>query len=136
LNENYAIAELKKYLLEHGYEFVSECSTIMQGNDLVMKKDEREIWVEVKGKTSSRVGSNRYGKEFTDAQCHDHFSRAFFQACRMRDKAIKLGKKVDVAIAFSHTKHYQKYCDRSEITRRELAIKLFWIKGKGDIEEC
>jgi hypothetical protein len=136
VNENHVIAELKKHLLERGYEFVSECSTIMQGIDLVMRKDEREIWIEAKGKTSSRENSNRFGKEFNDAQCHDHFSRAFFKACQMRDEAVQRGKDVHVAIAFSHTKHYQKYCDRTKATRKELGIALFWVKGIGVIEEC
>ena len=135
MNENHVIAELKKYLHARDHLLISECSTVMQGIDLVMKKGNQEIWVEAKGSTSSRENSNRFGKVFNDAQCHDHFSRAFFKACQMRDEAKQSKKDVRIAMAFSHTKHYQKYCDRVNATRKELGIELFWVKGADLIEE-
>lgn len=136
MNENHVIAELKQYLQRRDYLLISECSTIMQGIDLVMMKGSQEIWIEAKGSTSSRETSNRFGKVFNDAQCHDHFSRAFFKACQMRDEAKQSLKDVRIAMAFSHTKYYQKYCNRTNATRKELGIGLFWIKGNGTIEEA
>jgi hypothetical protein len=135
MNENQVIEALKKHLLARGYAFVSECSTTMQGIDLVMKKDNHEIWVEAKGDTSSREGSSRFGMKFNDQQCNDHFSRAFFKSCQMRDEAKRSKKDTRIAIAFAHTKHYQKYCDRTNETRKELGIGLFWIKAAGVVEE-
>ena len=134
MNENEVIAELKQYFRARDYSLLSECSTIMQGIDLVMSKGDQEIWIEAKGGTSSREGSNRYGKVFTDTQCHVHFSRAFFKVCEMRDKAKHLQKVVRIAMAFSHTSHYQKYCDRTNGTRKELGIELFWVRGTGVVE--
>ena len=107
----------------------------MQGKDLVMSKDSQEIWIEAKGKTSARETSSRFGLGFNDAQCHDHFSRAFFKACEMRDEAKRSGKNVRIAMAFAHTKHYQKYCNRTNGTRKELGIGLFWITENGIVEE-
>jgi hypothetical protein len=107
----------------------------MQGIDLVMKKGNQEIWIEAKGDTSSREGSSRFGKKFNDPQCNDHFSRAFCKACQMRDEAKRSKKDARIAIAFAHTKHYQKYCDRTNVTRKELGIGLFWIKAAGVVEE-
>src|SRR5271154_3315929 len=135
MNENDVIAELKKYLHGENYKLISECSTTMQGKDLVMSKDSQEIWIEAKGKTSARETSSRFGLGFNDAQCHDHFSRAFFKACEMRDEAKRSGKDVRIAMAFAHTKHYQKYCDRTNGTRKELGIGLFWIKENRIVEE-
>lgn len=135
MNENGVIAELKRHLQAQNYTLVSECSTTMQGKDLVMRRDNQEIWIEAKGKTSSRESSNRFGLDFNDAQCHDHFSRAFFKACEMRDEAKRAGKAVLVAMAFAHTKHYQKYSDRTDATRRELGIGLFWVKENGVVQE-
>jgi hypothetical protein len=135
LNENKVIEELKKHLLAAGYLLISECSTIMQGIDLVMKKENEEMWIEAKGDTSSRESSNRFGKTFTDTQCHVHFSRAFFKACELRDKANESKNNIRIAIAFAHTKHYEKYCKRTNLTRKELGIALFWIKGVGLVEE-
>jgi hypothetical protein len=110
--------------------------TIMRGIDLVMKKGNQEIWIEAKGSTSSRQGSTRFGKVFNDAQCHDHFSRAFFKACQMRDEVKQSNNTVRIAIAFAHTKHFQKYCDRTHETRKELGIALFWIKAIDVVEEA
>jgi hypothetical protein len=135
MNENDVIAELKKHLQSQNYTLVSECSTTMQGKDLVMKKSNHEIWIEAKGKTSSRELSSRYGLDFNDAQCHDHFSRAFFKACEMRDETKRSGRNIRIAMAFAHTKHYQKYCDRTNDTRKELGIGLFWVKETGVVEE-
>jgi hypothetical protein len=132
---NQVIAELKQHLQAGNYLLISECSTIMQGIDLVMKKDSQELWIEAKGSTSSRDGSSRYGKPFTDTQCHVHFSRAFFKACEMRDKARQSQKTVRIAMAFAHTKHYEKYSARTNVTRKELSIGLFWIKDSGIVEE-
>ena len=53
----------------------------------------------------------------------------------MRDKAKQSQKDALVAMAFAHTKHYQKYCDRTDATRKELGIGLFWVKGIGVVEE-
>lgn len=136
MDKNQVIEELKKYLLASGYTLISECSTIMQGIDLVMKRGNQELWIEAKGETSSRQGSSRFQMPFTDTQCHVHYSRAFFKACEMRDKAKLTKQNVRIAIAFAHTKHYQKYFDRTNETRKELGIGLYWVKGVGVIEEA
>jgi hypothetical protein len=134
MNENQVIEALKGHLLARGYAFVSECSTTMQGIDLVMVKNNQEIWIEAKGDTSSREGSNRFGLVFNDQQCNDHYSRAFFRACQMRDEAKRTGQPAHMTMAFAHTKHYQKYFDRTNSTRRELGISVFWVKASG-VEE-
>lgn len=134
MNENHVIAALKGHLLRRGYKLVSECSTTMRGIDLVMKKRGKEIRVEAKGSTSSRENSRRFGKAFTDAQCHDHFSRAFFKACQMRDETFQQRDSVLIAMAFAYTKHYQKYCSRTERSRRELRIGVFWVRSRNRVK--
>lgn len=135
MNENQVVDVLKEHLLALGYAFFSQCSTTMQGKDLVMGKENQLLWIEAKGATSSRTGSRRFGKVFNDQQCNDHYSRAFFKACQMRDEAKKSEIPTRIAMAFAHTKHYQKYFDRTNDTRKELGILVFWVKAGGVVEE-
>ncbi len=125
MNENQVIETLKQHLSARGYAFVSECCTTKQGIDLVMRKDNQELWIEAKGATGARKGSNRFGMNFNDQQCNDHYSRAFFKVCQMRDKSKETGEPIRIAMAFAHTKHYQKYFDRTDETRKELGIAVY-----------
>lgn len=134
MNEDHVIAALKAHLISRGYTLVSECNTQQRGVDLVMRSATKEIRIEAKGSTSAREGSARFGKQFTDAQCHDHFSRAFFKACQMRDETFERRGAVLVAIGLSHTKHFQKYCERTARTRKELGIGVFWVMPGGKVE--
>jgi len=70
---------------------------------------------------------------FTDAQCHDHFSRAFFKSCQTRDESSRANLSVFVAMGVAHTRFYQKYSDRIAQTRRELGIGLFWVRTGGEV---
>ncbi len=92
---------------------------------IVNTKENQLLWIEAKGDTSSREGSNRFGLIFDDPQCKDYYSRAFLKACEMRDEAKESEMPVRIAMAFAHTRYYQKYFDRTNHTRQNWELKFF-----------
>ena len=110
MDENGTIQALEAHLATHEYVFESRCHTTQRGTDLVMTGPGKRIVIEAKGNTSSREGSKRFKKPFTDSQCADHFSRAFYTACKMRDAVEDKDKgTVRVAIGLGYSEFYAKY---------------------------
>jgi hypothetical protein len=129
LNVDQVLEYLEKYLANRG------CRTKSHGIDLRVRRENGiEISIEAKGNTSSKIGSKRYGLNFNDSQCHDHFSRAFFRAVEMKDKIQSEYSKISrVAMAFGYLGFYKKYADPIRPTLADLEIGVFWIHEDGRI---
>lgn len=135
--ESKVIEIVEDYLSKLGFSTKSKVLGNRPGIDLVCERDtdKKEIWIEAKGGTSERSGSNRFGQPFNDSQCHDHFSRAFFKAVSDREKNLVENQgRALIAIAISHSDFYQKYFDRVETTIKDLGIIFFWVKDGERVE--
>jgi hypothetical protein len=73
------------HLKSHNFTIVRKCTAKQHGDDIVATGAGkiRELYIEAKGETSSRHGSNRYGKPFHGFQIQDHVANAFFRAAKM-----------------------------------------------------
>src|SRR5262245_42130224 len=89
LTEFQVITAVCSFLKKNGFHITyAKCET-EHGIDIqAMTPNGKNVSSEAKGETSSRQGSNRYGKPFDGGQVRDHVSKAFF--CAARDRATGL----------------------------------------------
>ena len=73
LDENAVVAAVGKHLTLAGYEIKQQLGTTEHGIDVIALHPHSNVpvLVEAKGGTSSRLGSKRYGKPYTQNQVFD-----------------------------------------------------------------
>ena len=100
LNENDIIAAVCSYLEESGYEVTQRLKTSEKGTDIICRRNgtDETIRIEAKGGTSSRPGSARYGKAYTQSQVFDLVAKGFFAACRLLSQSSATSQHVALAV--------------------------------------
>ena len=87
MDENDVVNETCKYLEAHGFLVSQRLSTIERGVDIVAKDASGcTLLVEAKGGTSSREGSARFGKAYTQTQVFDRVAKGVFTCFQLRAK--------------------------------------------------
>jgi len=128
LNENDIISAICDYLERiEGYVIVQKLGTTQKGIDIIAKHPEQpgRLLIEAKGGTSSRDGSNRYGKEYTETQVFDRVSKGFFTVTKM---LVECKDNDDVALACPDTVTFRKYLNQIKPALDKLGIKVFLVK--------
>lgn len=86
LDENDIIGILCNNYNERGYRILEKNLTNHKGKvDLIFEKDGEKIFIEVKGETSSKIGTNNFGKYFNYSQVKVHVARAIYQIMTVID---------------------------------------------------
>lgn len=80
LTENDVIKAVVSHLLDDGWKIENISSTDQRGFDILARKGQSSIAIEANGETSSKRGTNRYGKPFNASQRLSHVSRALYKA--------------------------------------------------------
>jgi len=126
LDENDVIEILSAYLKQEGYEILQALHTTEKGIDLIAHKPGMigRLFVEAKGGTSSREGSNRFGKPYTKNQVFDRVSKGFYSVVLLR--AEHLGPD-EVAFAGPDTTWFREYLQPIIPTAEQLGIKIFLV---------
>ena len=136
LNENDVVELLIKHLINNNYKIIQSLNTNSKGIDIVadnIKTNDR-LFIEVKGETSSKEHTNRFGKAFDSKQIRNHISRAVFAAM----KVISLkpaGAKTKAAIALPATDGHKKEFDNIRLAVKQLNVKVFWVDTEKVVEE-
>ena len=136
LTENDIINASCQFLKAHGYEVLRRLTTRERGLDIVARRsgvDPVELRVEAKGETSSKAGTNRYGKPFSTAQSRDHVACAIYAAAAMLEKPTA-GHVVRVAIALPGTAGHRKQVQAVNLAMQRLEIGVFWVASDGAVE--
>jgi hypothetical protein len=136
LDENDVIRAVNSHLEKRGYSIEQALNTLEKGIDIIAenKKKDHRLIIEAKGGTSSRAGSNRYGKPYISAQVLDRVSKGFFTAGKLRDEN-KSRLNVTVCMAFPDTPLFNKYIDQIEISLKKLGIYIFFVKEENIVRE-
>ena len=77
MNENEITDAVCAHLATTGWQVLCRCSTTEQGIDIIAKRNGQNCFIESKGGTSSREGSARYGKPYTESQVLIESQKAF-----------------------------------------------------------
>lgn len=136
LTENDIIESVCQLLKAHEYEVLRQLTTRERGLDIVARKrgDEAvEVRVEAKGETSSKEGTNRFGKPFSSAQIRDHVANALYSAAAMLEGPTA-GCLTRVAIALPGTAGHRKQVRAVKRAMQLLQVGVFWVAPNGAAE--
>lgn len=86
MDENAVIDSVCSRLRALGYEVTQRLKTKEHGIDVVAHNPEngQQVFIEAKGGTSSREGSNRFGKPYTQSQVFDRVAKGVFTCLQLR----------------------------------------------------
>lgn len=127
LTENDIVDAVCAYLEKEGYAILQKCSTIQQGIDIIAKHPRQtgRLLIEAKGATSSREGSERFGKGFTDNQIWDRVAKGFYTAVRLYGERASDGDTV--GMAFPDGPRFQKYLAPIKPFLDKVGIVIFLV---------
>lgn len=110
MDENAVVEPVCSFLGENGYVIKSRCSTAERGFGVCAEKPTgHRIHVEAKGATSSRPGSARFGKPYTETQVFDRVAKGFYTVFQMQGKG---DGKARYVLAVPDTDWFRKYLAR------------------------
>ena len=132
MNENEITDAVCAHLTATGWQVVSRCSTTEQGIDVVAKRNELDCFVESKGGTSSREGSARFGKPYTESQIFDRVAKGFYTAACLRSEK---GDGPLIGLALPDTHCFRKYAGKVARSDRFLRISFYWVHPDRSVTE-
>ena len=110
MDENEVVTAACARLEALGYSVLQRCSTVEQGVDIIAEKPEtgHRVLVEAKGGTSSRHGSARYGKPYTQSQVFDRVAKGIFTCIQLRAQNADQNR-IGVALAIPDERWFRSY---------------------------
>jgi hypothetical protein len=125
-----------KQLESRGYHIRQRLQTTQQGDDIIAVKQTSvpcELYIEAKGETSSRRGSERYGKPFDSAQVRIHVAEAFYKAAEVLSRQHK-DVETRVGIALPDNKEHRAVVKKIEPVLNQLEVAVFWVQSDEDVQ--
>jgi len=126
LYESEVSAAVVNYLHAKGYHINKESKPTEKGIDIIAENDSEVLYIEVKGETSFREGSKRFGKPFHSGQVTHHVAHALYSTLKDFDKQT-FGSKTRVAMAFSDTPEFQKRIMLISNSLSKLQIPVYLV---------
>lgn len=123
------ITSVCDFLKAHNFCINQQLKENEKGDDIIaINQKNQKIYIEVKGQTSSKKGTNRYGKGFNSSQILTHISRALYRAISMKEKYSS-----HVGIALPETNDHVLRIQNIHNTLQEIKIEVFWVKADGTV---
>ena len=129
LIESDVVGAVCGFLSERGYAITQQLGPTQHGVDIIATRrdpEPRELWVEAKGETSERLGSQRYGKPFDSAQVGIHVAEAFYTAAKHVATANDASARV-IAIALPGNELQRRYVAPIAPILARLGVVLLWV---------
>ena len=124
LDENEVVEILAKHLSEQGYEIKQKLSTKQKGIDVIAQKGNECLMIEAKGETSSREGSQRYGKPYTASQVFDRVAKGVYTAIKTAEESAS--HEVS-CLAFPDSKLFREYLSSVISPLKTVGIVVFMV---------
>jgi len=134
LDENQVIDIICNHLEKQDYTIEQKLHTTEKGIDIIAlnNRDGTRLIIEAKGGTSSRIGSNRYGKPYTKSQLFDRVSKGMYTSLKMYSENIG-DSKIITAMAFPDLAEIRKLLEPIKPFFNNLGIKIFLAKQNGEV---
>ena len=135
LNENDIINRLQSYFKKN-YKIKKFSKTNERGVDLIVENIDSgiQMLIEVKGETSSKPNSSRYGKPFSNSQVRTHIAEAVLTALKVVSN-VENGNHVLAGIALPDTELHIRHIKKVRSALKKLKVKIFWVSKNGVREE-
>ena len=130
LDENAVILAIGKHLMLSRYEIKQQLSTTEHGVDVIAEHpvSKVRVLVEAKGGTSSRLGSKRYGKPYTQNQVFDRVAKGIFTCLQLRTEyPDKHMVRVILAIP-EKPSHFKKYIESVASSLEPAGIEVWFAQ--------
>jgi hypothetical protein len=128
MDENEIINAICEHLTREGYVVHQRLHTTQRGVDIAAAHTEsgRKIYIEAKGGTSSREGSNRFGTPYTPSQVFDLSAKGVYAALVLRSKHPNRAQE-EVVLAAPDTRLYRKYLTPIVDQLIDAGIEVFLV---------
>ena len=132
MDENAVVDAVCRRLLAQGCKVVQRLSTIEQGVDIIAEdpKTGRRFLIEAKGGTSSREGSARFGKPYTQTQVFDRVAKGVFTCVQLRAQYPEKSKQ-QVVLAVPDERWFRSYLEPVIPELRKAGIDV-WFEPATD----
>lgn len=133
MDENEVIAGICAHLIASGCHVEQRLHTTERGIDIIAREPEshRRILIEAKGGTSSRIGSERYGRPYTQTQVFDRAGKGIFTALKMR--ADHSEEDVLCVLATPDTQWFRMYLAKVALLVKPLGIEVWLLSSDGSV---
>jgi predicted nuclease with RNAse H fold len=129
-DENAVIHAICEYLSAGGYKIVQKLGTTEHGVDVIAEHPGTHVraLVEAKGGTSSRDGSERFGKPYTQTQVFDRVAKGIFTCLQMRtENPDKNAVRVILAVPEKPV-YFLKYISKVISSLERAGIEVWYAK--------
>lgn len=127
LDENKIVEILAQHLSKQGYEIKQQLSTKQKGIDVIAVKDNECLMIEAKGETSSKEGSNRFGKPYTASQVFDRVAKGVYTAIKTAEES----RVNEIScLAFPDSKLFREYLSSVNNSLSKLGVVVFVVSQK------
>jgi hypothetical protein len=135
MDENQVIDAVCDYLQENGYEISQRLHTTQRGIDIIAinRTSSLKLQIEAKGGTSSRVGSARFGKPYTESQVFDRVAKGLYTVCQMLSESKSSNGKF--ALAVPDTYIFRKYLTAIKPIMANLEIGVLLVSESRKVSE-
>lgn len=128
LTEDQVVDAVCGRLVADGYEIAQRAASTEHGFDIVARRDGRDLIIEAKGAGSSKVGTARYGKEFTANQVFDHVGKAVLKALR-----VVTSGDADADIALPDNANHRREVEQVAAALQKVGVSVFWVDDAGNV---
>lgn len=124
LTENDITELLIKYLRDQGYTNTNHLTTLQKGVDITaVNPDGINVWIEVKGETSAKETSKRFGKPFTGNQIWTHVSVALLKTLTLMNEDRYKGCEFGMAFPINH----ESLLSKVKLSTDSLGIRIYLV---------
>jgi hypothetical protein len=130
MDENQIVEALCGYLQQEGYEVRQRLHTTEHGIDVIAfhRPSGVTLFIEAKGGTSSRDGSARFGKAYTQSQVFDRVSKGVFTALELR-AAHPDRNSSEVALAVPDSPFFRRYLTPIKSELHGAGLKVLFVSA-------
>lgn len=128
MDENDVIDLVCARLVSQGYEITQRLTTVERGVDVIARNrtNEHRYFVEAKGGTSSREGSNRFGNPYTQSQVFDRVAKGVFTCLELRAKHPDRERN-HILLALPDARWFRSYMTAVIAQLRDAGIDVWFI---------
>ncbi len=134
LDENAVVVAVVERLRSDGYKIDLELLTTQHGIDVIASHPHKNVrvLVEAKGGTSSRLGSQRYGKPYDRNQVFDRVSKGIFTCLQLRSRSENKDKSsVTIILAVPEKPDFFKmYLETVSSSLEAAGIEVWYIPNQ------
>jgi hypothetical protein len=132
LDENAVVESVVERLRSKGYEIKQKRMTTQQGIDVIAYHPQNNITalVEAKGGTSSRAGSQRYGKSYDKNQVFDRVSKGVFTCLQLRSENQNKDSVTVILAVPEKPDYFRIYLESVSSSMKAAGIEVWYVSNE------